>query len=263
MGERLAMFHRVRRALDGTHFRLVFQPIIDLAEDEPRLHELLLRMVEGEALLAPGEFLPVAEHFSLMGEIDRWVIRHAIPRNAASRHQNPGMAYTINLSARAFADHPLLQEIRRLLEEHRLEPGALVFEITETEAIANLSEAKDMIWNLRDLGCRFSQDDFGSGFASFAYLRELPVDMVKIDGKFIRELDTSPLDQAIVRALVGIAQFLGKEVVAEFVEDAKTRDLLQRIGVHYGQGFFLGHPTLEPRLPSSPRTEYRGRCDTP
>jgi|GEM_PF-994762 len=246
MSERLAMFHRIRSALDDDQFRLVFQPIVDLTGRQGDFHEVLLRMREGDALLSPAEFLPTAERFSLMGEIDRWVVRNAIALLAQWHLDRPDMAFSINLSARAFGDQALFEEIRGRIADHGLRPDALVFEITETEAIANLAEAKTMIWTLKELGCRFSLDDFGSGFASFAYLRELPVDMVKIDGKFVRDLETSSLDQAIVRALVDIAQSLGKEVVAEFVEDAVTRDRLARMGVHFGQGFHLGRPASEP-----------------
>lgn len=246
MSERLAMFHRIRRALSEDGFGLLFQPIVALDGDRGEIYEVLLSLRDGGVAMGPAEFLPVAERFSLMGEVDRWVVRQAIAQLARWRWQRPGLTLSINLSARAFGDQALFQEIRDLMEHNRLAPAALVFEITETEAIANLAQAKDMIWTLRELGCRFALDDFGSGFASFTYLRELPVDMVKIDGKFIRELATSSLDHAIVRALVDIAHALGKTVVAEMVEDRATLEQLGQLGVHYGQGFYLGRPAEEP-----------------
>ncbi|HKJ70635.1 MAG TPA: EAL domain-containing protein [Gammaproteobacteria bacterium] len=251
MSERMAMFHRIRQALDQDRFRLLFQPITGLAAEDSDLHEVLLRMEEGDGLLSPGEFLPTAERFSLMGEIDRWVVRAAVNELARRRPERPSLTLSVNLSPRSFDDQVLFADIRECIAEHGVDPAALVFEITETEAIANFDEAKSMIWTLRELGCRFSLDDFGSGFASFAYLRELPVDMVKIDGKFVRDLTTSTLDQAIVRALLDIARSLGKEVVAEYVEDGATADLLRDLGVHRGQGFHLGRPSAEP-LPLHP-----------
>ncbi|MFB6260332.1 MAG: EAL domain-containing protein, partial [Thiohalorhabdaceae bacterium] len=155
----------------------------------------LLRMQDGGSPVGPAEFLPVAERFSLMGEVDRWVIHQAIAQLAHWRRKRPGLSFCINLSARAFGDQALFDEIREAIEGQALEPSALVLEITETEAIANLTQAKAMIWTLRELGCRFALDDFGSGFASFTYLRELPVDMVKIDGNFIRDMAFSGLDR--------------------------------------------------------------------
>ncbi|HKJ87782.1 MAG TPA: bifunctional diguanylate cyclase/phosphodiesterase, partial [Gammaproteobacteria bacterium] len=246
MSERLEMFHRLRHALDQDRFRLVYQPIRGLDGETGDFHEVLLRMEENGELLPPGEFLPTAERFSLMGDIDRWVVRQALAELAARRQQRPGLTFSINLSARAFGDQPLFDEIREQIQHWGLDPAAVVFEITETEAIANMAAAKSMIWTLREMGCRFSLDDFGSGFASFAYLRELPVDLVKIDGHFIRELAGSTLDLAIVRALVDIAHTLGKEVVAEFVENGQTLSLLTDMGVHYGQGFYFGRPGEEP-----------------
>ena len=246
MSERLAMFQRIRRALDEDRFRLVYQPIRGLKGHVGDFHEVLLRMEEDGHLLSPGAFLPAAERFSLMGEIDRWVVEQAMAQLARWRQERPEMVFSINLSARAFGDQALFDQIRSWIETYQLVPEALVFEITETEAIANLAQAKAMIWTLKELGCRFSLDDFGSGFASFAYLRELPVDLVKIDGHFIRDLPNSSLDHAIVRALVDIADNLGKEVVAEFVENSQTLARLSALGVGYAQGFYLGHPAEHP-----------------
>lgn len=246
MSKRLEMFHRLRSALNQDRFRLVYQPIRGLGGETGDFHEALLRMEEDGELLLPAEFLPTAERFSLMGEIDRWVVRHALARLARERRERPGLTFSINLSAGAFNDQQLCDEIRQEIERRKLDPSAVVFEITETVAIANMAAAKNMIWTLKEMGCRFSLDDFGSGFASFAYLRELPVDLVKIDGHFIRELSGSTLDRAIVRALVDIAHTLGKEVVAEFVENGQTLALLQEMGVHYGQGAYLGPPQADP-----------------
>ena len=246
MSERLSTFQRIRRALDRDGFQLVYQPIRGLSGYPGDLHEVLLRLQDEEGALGPGQFLPVAERFSLMGEIDRWVVEQAVARLAQWRRERPELTFSINLSARAFGDQELFDQIRDWIRIHNLAPEALVFEITETEAIANLAQAKAMIWTLRELGCRFALDDFGSGFASFAYLRELPVDLVKIDGHFIRDLPHSSLDHAIVRALVDIADNLGKEVVAEFVENSQTLAQLTAMGVHYAQGFHLGHPVDTP-----------------
>lgn len=251
MSERLAMYHRLRRALTQDHFRLVYQPIVPLLDPRPVLHETLLRLAGTDRLLTPGAFMPTAERFALMPEVDRWVVDHAIAYLAEAESD---LRLSINLSGRGFSDPGLFDRIRDRITEHAVDPRALTFEITETEAIANLAEAKAMIWRLRELGCRFALDDFGSGFASFAYLRELPVDMIKIDGRFIRELTSSHLDRVIVAALVDIARTLGVSVVAEFVEDEPTRQELIELGVDYGQGFHLGRPATEPELATSAAT---------
>lgn len=249
LSDRLAMFNRVRAALDAGRFQLVFQPIRGLLDQGEDFHEVLLRMREDGGLLSPAEFMPTAERFGLMGEIDRWVVHEALTQLARWRRQRPNMALSINLSARAFSDAALFSEVRQHLDELALDPEAVMFEITETEAIANLAEAQQLIWRLKELGCRFALDDFGSGFASFTYLRDLPTDLVKIDGKFVRELPHSSLDRAIVHALVDIAHTLGKQVVAEFVDSGKTLAALRMMGVEYGQGFYLGRPDTEPAPP--------------
>jgi len=246
MSERLATFQRIRRALDEDRFQLVYQPIRGLGGESGDFHEVLLRLKDETGPLGPEQFLPVAERFSLMGEIDRWVVEQAVARLARWRRDRPGLTFSINLSARAFGDGELFDQIRDRILAYGLAPEALVFEITETEAIANLAQAKAMIWTLKELGCRFALDDFGTGFASFAYLRELPVDLVKIDGHFIRDLPNSSLDHTIVRALVDIADNLGKAVVAEFVENGQTLAQLSAMGVDYAQGFHLGHPADTP-----------------
>lgn len=246
LSDRLDMFNRVRAALNNDRFQLVYQPIRGLLENGEDFQEVLLRMREDGELLSPAQFMPTAERFGLMGEIDRWVVREALTHLAEWRRERPGLALSINLSARAFSDPALFDEVRGLLDALELDPAAVVFEITETEAIANLAEAQQLIWRLKELGCRFALDDFGSGFASFTYLRDLPTDLVKIDGKFVRELAHSTLDRAIVHALVDIAHTLGKQVVAEFVESGKTLAALRMMGVEYAQGFYLGRPAITP-----------------
>jgi len=150
--------------------------------------------------------------------------------------------FSINLSGRAFDDNQLLDLIRDELHASNLDPSLLTFEITETAAIANFAKASQFIQSLKSIGCQFALDDFGSGFCSFTYLKNLPVDKLKIDGAFIQNMAKEPVDQAMVRSMNEIAHALGKMTIAEFVEDEQTFHLLREMGVDYVQGNFLGVP---------------------
>lgn len=237
-GERL-----IRAALEGDGFILQCQPIMDLRTGEIAIHELLLRMRgEDGALVPPEEFLPVAERFGLIHAIDRWVLQKAIALLAERRQAGQEMRLAVNLSGRAFSDTDLLDLLRREISSSDIDPGQLVLEITETAAIGDIDQAGAFMAALKDAGCGFALDDFGSGFSSFASLRHLPVDYMKIAGQFICNLQNSPADLHLVRAMVEMARGLGKEVVAEWVEDEETLALLRALGVEYAQGFHIGRP---------------------
>ena len=233
---------RIRDALDQDRFVLHAQPIRRL-EDSGLSYELLIRMRDEQGgLVPPMEFLPVAERTGLIRLIDRWVVQQAITLIGAHGRAGTPLTFSVNLSGRAFSDPDLLPLIERELALQRAAPERLILEITETAAIADMTQALQFVSTLRRLGCRFALDDFGVGFSSFYYLKHLPVDHVKIDGSFIRNLARDADDQHFVRAMVAVAHGLGKQTVAEFVGDEATVQLLRRIGVDHVQGFYIGRP---------------------
>lgn len=240
---RIGWQHRIREALEHDRFVLHAQPILDLQTGSVSQYELLIRAaeVDGELVL-PGVFLGIAERSGLIQDIDRWVVQRAIKTLAELAAAGRDARVEVNLSAKAFSDRGLLPLIQGSLASAGVEPARLVLEVTETAAIANIDEAREFIETLRAIGCRFALDDFGVGFSSFAHLKYLPVDYLKIDGSFIRELSQSEVDQHLVRAIVEVARSLGKQTIAEFVNDDETVLLLQKYGVDFAQGFHIGRP---------------------
>ena len=243
--------HRISQALQENRLVIYAQPIVPVAGDSGgRVHfELLLRMIgpDGE-VIPPGAFLPAAERYNLSTRLDRWTINHALTRLAA--HPRALEMCTINLSGHSLVNEDFLAFVCERVAGSGVPPGKLCFEITETAAIANLSKAMAFMASLRRLGCRFALDDFGSGLSSFAYLKTLPVDFLKIDGMFVRDIAVDPIDLAMVRSINGIGQVMGKTTVAEFVESEAILDRLREIGVDYAQGYHLGAPRpLDELLP--------------
>ncbi len=236
--ERHTWSERIRGALEHDHFTLHAQPILDLRTGRTTHAELLIRMEDNGTLIAPGEFLPTAERTGSITQIDRWVIREAA-RLAAQ--MGDGLL-ELNLSARSLSDLELPVYIEQELERAGADPSTLIFEITETAAIANLASAAALAERLTSLGCRFALDDFGVGFGSFYYLKRLPLHYIKIDGDFIQSLTRSQTDQHVTKAIVDVAQGMGLKTIAEFVEDAETLELLRTYGVDYAQGFHIGRP---------------------
>jgi diguanylate cyclase (GGDEF)-like protein/PAS domain S-box-containing protein len=236
---------RIREAVEHNRFALACQPIVSTRTRETKIYEVLVRMLDDNGgLIMPGGFLPTAERFGLSLDIDRWVIVHAIETLAEQRITLPELCYTINLSAQTLNTPAICDLIQDRLRATGLDPAALIFEVTETAAISDLNAASALLARLRALGCRTALDDFGSGMSSFAYLKELPVDIVKIDGRFVKHIATSAVDKAMVRAMNDIAHALGKETIAEFVEDEAAFQILIELGVDYGQGYHLGRPDM-------------------
>jgi diguanylate cyclase (GGDEF)-like protein len=236
----------IRDALANDKFKLVFQPVMDLKGRQVSHYESLIRMVGSDGtLITPNNFIPVAEKMGLIHDIDIWVVNRAIDTlqklPASQRH----ISFGINLSGHAFQDPSLLPILKDKLEHSGVEPHRIVFEITETAAIANYAQTREMIMNIRELGCRFALDDFGSGFSSFNYIKEFPVDFLKIDGAFITNLINDPVDQTLVKSMIEIAKTLNKKIIAEFVENKTVLDLLMQYGADYAQGYFVGRPELE------------------
>lgn len=235
--------HRIRKALEHDRFALVAQPIAHIKDGTIECHEILVRMLdEDDSLIMPGGFLPTAERFGLAADIDQWVIRHAIDLLAHRRATDPALRFSINLSAQSLSLPAIAELITYKIEDTGLDPSALTFEVTETAAIADMNTAVTFLARLRAMGCKTALDDFGSGMSSFAYLSELPIDVVKIDGRFVKNLGRNPVDQAMVKAMNDIAHALGKETLGEFVEDEETLRQLKAIGVDYGQGYHIGRP---------------------
>ena len=239
---RLTWSQRIQDALDRDRFVLHLQPILELATGQIKHGELLLRMKGDRGkLIAPGAFLPAAERFGLIHAIDRWVVARAIQLIAETIGPVPQVG--INLSGESVVgDHELLRMIEREIERSSVDPSKLIFEVTETAAIANMPEATEFARGLTSLGCSLALDDFGTGFGSFYYLKHLPVNYVKLDGEFIQNLPRSEVDEHVVKAIVGVAQALGIKTVAESVADEETIALLQKHHVDYAQGYFVGKP---------------------
>jgi diguanylate cyclase (GGDEF)-like protein/PAS domain S-box-containing protein len=239
---KLSWSQRIRQALDEDGLVLHWQPIVDLATGRPSHGELLLRMRSAGELLPPADFLGAAERLGLIHAIDRWVVGQAIA--LLRDHQAPSdLPLSVNLSGESVAgDAELLSVIERSIRAGGVDPGKLIFEITETAAIANIVEARDFAMGLRRLGCGLALDDFGTGFGSFYHLKYLPVDYLKIDREFVHNLPRSHVDQRLVRSIVDVAQSLRIRTVAESVGDDSTIQLLRHLGVDYIQGFHVGEP---------------------
>jgi EAL domain-containing protein (putative c-di-GMP-specific phosphodiesterase class I) len=195
----------------------------------------------GEPLL-PGAFLYVAERSGLIQAIDCWVAGKAIALIAEHQRAGQRLVLHVNLSGKSIGDPKVAALTEAALVEAEIDPTRLVFELTETAAIANIEEAKAFTRRLRARGCRFALDDFGAGFGSFFYLKALPFDYLKIDGEFIRGITANAMDRLVVEAIVGIAQGMGKKTIAEFVGDDDTARLLEKSGVDYAQGYHVGRP---------------------
>jgi diguanylate cyclase (GGDEF)-like protein/PAS domain S-box-containing protein len=234
---------RLRTAVEQDQFVLHAQPILGICGDGIPRYELLLRLRDDRGhLMPPGAFLSNAERFDLMGAIDRWVLGQAIQLLDAHGRAGNDISLSVNLSGKTMNDDALPAELAGMLAMRPIEPDRLVIEVTETAAIVNIDRARELANDLRGLGCGFALDDFGSGFASFYYLKHLDFDFLKIDGEFIRKLSSTPTDQLVVRAVVDIARGLDTKTVAEFVGDEVTVELLRSLGIDYGQGYHLGRP---------------------
>lgn len=242
----------IERALAEDLFVVHAQPVVNMVTGEVDRHELLIRMeAENGDIVGPGEFLPTAERTGLIREIDQWMVRRAIDLVSMQAGRDASYRLDVNLSGKAFSDPELLPLIQSELIRTGIEPVSLGIEVTETAAIADMTKAREFITALRNLGCRVSLDDFGSGFSSFYYLKNLPVDCLKIDGGFVQDICNSTEDQHVVKAIVELAQGFGVTSTAEFVEDQATFEMLRSLGVTYAQGYHIARPIPVERLGGS------------
>lgn len=240
---------KIHDVLENNRFRLYFQlisPIDRQRNREKGLHgEVLLRMLDEKGdLIGPGSFLPAAERYSLMPAIDRWVIENTmkcLSENPAQVRDRVS-ACSINLSGQSLSDDRFMATLIRTIEDANVPPEILCFEITETAVISNLSTATSMITKLRDMGCKFALDDFGVGLSSFSYLKNLPVDYLKLDGCFIKNMVRDGIDHAMVQAINHVGQTMRIKTIAEFVENEDTLRALGEIGVDYAQGYQIARP---------------------
>ena len=244
---------RITRSLQENRFVLYAQAIAGISKTCRAMthREILIRLLDDNGdCIPPGAFTPAAERYNLMPSIDRWVIRNLFTQlaesGAAARQlaEEPGCRslYAINLSGNSINDSDFLSFVREQFDRSGLSPHNFCFEITETSAIANLSSASAFIRELRQLGCLFALDDFGSGLSSFGYLKNLPVDFLKIDGQFTRDIVHDPIDLAMVRSINEIGHVMNIRTIAEFVENRETLDLLKELGVDFAQGYYIDVP---------------------
>jgi diguanylate cyclase (GGDEF)-like protein/PAS domain S-box-containing protein len=231
--------HAVQQAITQDNLILHFQPIYHIPTNQIAYYEALVRLVVDGKVIYPGDFIPALERFEDISLLDQHVISKAI----LSLSLYPELQkIAINLSAQAFRNERLVPLVQEKLTQYGVEARRVIFELTESASLSNLSATQHMVEQLSEMGCAFSIDDFGTGFSTFSYLKNLPAETVKIDGSFVKELTNSSIDRALVKSIREVAFALGKKTVAEFVEDKDTLDLLREIQVEYAQGYYLGKP---------------------
>jgi len=226
----------IREVLDEGRIALHLQPVINLETGETTMHEVLMRVDIGGEPAAPGPYLEIAERFGLIHEIDRTVMRKSLDL----LESHPGLNLSVNVSGKSLGDSQLLRIISDAIEADRFDPGRLVIELTETAAVVDEERAHQFAAKLGKMGCGFAIDDFGTGFGSYDYLKNVPVDYLKIDGAFVREW--TRVDEVVIESLVGLAHGLGKKTIAEGVESAESLRHLGGLGVDLAQGFHIGRP---------------------
>jgi PAS domain S-box-containing protein len=233
----LAWIERIRDALDHDKLVLHAQPIVEIDGNRVVQHELLIRMLDHDGTaIQPGLFLPVAESYGSIGQIDRWVTRESV------RLAGLGHAVEMNVSAQSLSDPTFYDYVESELRRSGVDPALLVFELTETALVQDQAATENFAVRIHDLGCKLALDDFGTGYGGFTYLKQLPLDFLKIDIEFVRDLATNPASRHVVEAVVALARGFDLKIVAEGVEDARTLEMLRAYGVDYAQGYHIGRP---------------------
>jgi len=241
-GARLEWRARIEEALEQDNFTLHLQPILDLSTGAVRSAEALLRLSDSDELVLPSRFLYIAERTGLAPALDCWVVEKSVSMLAELRRHSPDFQLEVNLSGHSIGNPRIEETIGGALARHEVDPAALILEITETAAVADVELARQFAERITTLGCRFALDDFGAGFGSFYYLKHLLFDYVKIDGEFVANCHRSGVDRSIMRSIVGIARDLGKKTVAEFVSDEAILEVVREEGVDMAQGYLVGEP---------------------
>ncbi len=243
MDNQMVWKDRLLEAIERDNLQLVFQPIVGVASHKVHHYEVLVRMLETDgSLIAPGKFIPAAEQFGLIQQVDRQIVTKAIRRLADLPAAMADVGFAINLSGLSVGRQDMYDLIEREVREAGVEPSRITFEITETAACEQMNSAMEFIQKVRELGCQVSLDDFGVGFSSFSYLKHLRADILKIDGSFIRDIHNNNADQLFVKALVDVARGMGMRTIAEFVENEQVYQRVSALGVDYVQGYYLGKP---------------------
>jgi diguanylate cyclase (GGDEF)-like protein len=243
LGVQLNSLEIVKRALDERRFEMHYQPIVDLSNGEVRHYEALIRMFDDDGkMLPPANLIKTAETFGLVNRLDAMVVSACLKKLEALAAEGNSAGLAINLSGKSVGDPGLLDLIQHELSSRRIDPAKVTFEITETALFHNLEDVQRFVQRLKKLGCKLALDDFGVGFSSFYYIKQLDIDYLKIDGSFVKNLPNSLNDQVFVRAMVEISRVFDMKVIAEWVENREVMDLLKVYGVDYGQGYFFGKP---------------------
>ena len=242
--DQLEWVSRIHLALENKQFALFIQRMESLTEGAELHSELLIRLqgIDGN-FYPPGYFLPAAERYHLMPKIDRWVVNEALSIIARKGANFPYVC-AINLSGQTLSEEGFLEYVIEKIKQHKVDTKRICFEITETSVIANLNKAKQFMQSLREIGCRFSLDDFGSGLSSFAYLKNLSVDFLKIDGMFVKAIVNNKIDRAMVESINNVGHVMGLHTIAEFAENDQIINILKEIGVDYAQGYAVAKPIL-------------------
>lgn len=246
---KVAMMNRLQVAIDSGNFILMAQRIDGIRGDY--YYEILLRMKgdhDGDIMFMPEAFLPVAHEFGLSSKIDAWVLEATLKFMDENRAQLPGSRFSINLTPASVGRLPFANEVKRLLSRYRIEPWQLIFEITESNSLTNFEQANATLTALQNMGCRVAIDDFGVGYASYARLKDISADILKIDGSFIRNILTSSLDYQIVDSICQLARMKKMQLVAEYVESEAVKAAVQNLGIDYIQGYLIGRPLLLEKL---------------
>ncbi|MEG5828981.1 EAL domain-containing protein [Enterobacter bugandensis] len=239
--DKVAVMSRLQRALDNNAFTLLVQPVRGLRGD--RFHEVLLRMTDANGLLiSPEQFLPIAQEFGLSSRVDLWVLEHTLRFLAAHRERLPGQRFAINLAPSTVCRVQFPLEVSRLLAQYAIEPWQLIFEVTECSTFCNAEQGLHILRQLQKMGVRIAIDDFGTGYASYARLKSVDADILKIDGDFIRNIVNNSLDYQIVASICHLARMKKMLVVAEYVETEEIRSAVHALGIDYVQGYLIGRP---------------------
>jgi EAL domain-containing protein (putative c-di-GMP-specific phosphodiesterase class I) len=229
----------IKSAITDGHLVLHLQPIVESATGKVQCYEVLARIKDLDgSLIYPGAFLPIAEQFGLISELDRSIVKKTV----SLLEERPDLTLFVNVSQTSASDRDFLEYIKRTLRTSWVDPSRLGFEITESAAASDSAAVSEWVLALKELGCPIALDDFGTGYSSFLRLGSLPVDFLKIDGAFVKDMDTDPTHRAFVQAMNEMAHAVGKRTVAEFVENDKIRAIIKELGVDYGQGYGLGKP---------------------